>query len=63
MNPNFTRKLFYRWFQFMPTTARNWLNRKLMLATNYPALALWRDAQAANELELQCEAAGLAIRR
>lgn len=62
MNPTLTRKLFYNWFRFAPNMARNWLNRKLELTTNSFTDMLRRNAQAADALELDCEAAGLPIR-
>jgi len=61
MKPKTTRCIFNKWHQFAPKMAQHWLNRKL--ATVSVAETLRRDAQAADELELQCEAAGLPILR
>jgi len=61
MKPSTTRYLFDKWHQFAPKMAQHWLNRKL--ATVSVAETLRRDAQAASEFVLQCEAAGLPILR
>jgi hypothetical protein len=54
-----TRSLFNLWYRITPKTAARWLNRRLERAEQADT---WRrDAQAADELELQCEEAGLPI--
>jgi len=61
MKPKTTRYIFNKWYQFAPKMAQHWLNCKL--AAISVAETLRRDAQAADEFEAQCEAAGLPILR
>lgn len=58
---NIKRGLFNLWYKFEPVVASLWLNHTLEKAENSAANLLRRNYRAADELEIQCEEAGLPI--